>query len=1156
MKHLLLSLALLLLPLGAWAQYDDLEESPYSLWVQGNAVTDDNKANILSEDVATVSYDSETNVLTLNSATVNGATYTKGCILSGRSSLTISIIGDNTIASSDTCTAIIAVGTGEQTLTIAKGNDGCTLSFNVSRCIRGFSSLTLTGLYWNGSYTYQYDTTLQEAENGYRLMQSDGVEAAKTVDPQTYQVESMPTLSDVQEFNLWIGDTAVTSANADNIFGDNFATAVYDATTSTLTLNNATISPEDERPGIVYAGTEDLTIMLIGTNRIQGGWGCEAIRCDVIDNAPKFIFTTNENEPGKLINTGEGDMFDPEAIVEYQNGLGMSTTAEGGTIALFQSYGLWVMGIHVTSVNKENILGDANASVRFNPQTGTLSLYGISLGFAEEADTIVSSSLPALTVDLHGNNIIRFRSAGFRSRNMAALATLTFITDTATPGQLSWDTTGGTITDGFSVTYLSPLELQPSGNLISATEVVNYDLSVGTTVVTSVNCTDVLGNGAVKYVDEAKALVLDNAYLDMPITSSLANGLTIYLLGDNTINGTESLVTSTVAGAPLTITSSDSKPGSLTLTKTEDTGTWISGFAAPSIPNDYATAANGNTMTIARPVPITPIVAETENGETPETEKSTEEFIWEAQDKAPDTYLNIVINNVLYTLKAGDCNEGTWDDPDDPSGVNLTEVPADMDDVLTKTPGSDAYADAFKGLTIEIPAGNGQVVLRGEIGANAKLAVQIGNNAPTLFPNEEYPFTNTLEALYVPYSCSEPTFVYIYLAGITPSAPARSEGPVRGRVLVGHIKISNVGASSSMIVSDNSYSAQTNAISDRVIVYDLPASATAPDNRGIVLSTVGVEQATYPSRGVRRALEQRRITELGNSVFDSLDKDKILYIDLSGTDIKDMTVNRSSGLFDGFGQNTLFYLPASNDNGGEDNVVIGDNCARLYLTDKMDFRAHKDFNADSAVLDCGFEVNETATVLLPFALAKEQADAIGNFHTLKEINGTNAIFNEAETNGTKANTPYVFLPTVTKIEAQNVSIEGIEDDGLDETNPSIVMQGNMAGTYEKLALSSWPTDVYALTAAGTEGTVAGYFDLVDAGATIPPFRAFIQAGDIAASSLTIVVGEKPTTSLSPLNSILSTRSSKPWYTISGQQFQGRPDVKGLYIHNGRKINIR
>lgn len=814
------------------------------------------------------------------------------------------------------------------------------------------------------------------------------------------------------------------------------------------------------------------------------------------------------------------------------------------TYRAVEYYPLWVMGTQVNNINKDNILG--GGTVRFNPATSTLSLYGALLGDVAGTDTIFSTSLPELTVDLHGNNIIKFSTVGFRSRNQTLMASLTFTTDATNPGQLSWQTDGGTFAEGFNITYGEPLALQSTGTLIAKTEVVSYDLMVGSTMVTSVNCTDVLGDGTVKYVDSDQTLVLDHASLNEPIKSSLAEGLTIYLLGKSTISGSGNLITSTVTDAMLTFTTSETAPGSLTLTKTEDESTWIGGFSTPSVPYNYVSATEGNKMSIASLVPISPFVADTEDGELPAAEEQTGAFGSEAQGQEDDTYLNVVINNVLYTLKAGDYNEGSDGNPDDPSGVNLTEVPADMGEVLSQMPGSDAYADAFKGLTIQVPAGNGQIMVTGEIGENALLAVKIGSNAPVLFPNEDYPRTNILETLNVPYSCSEPTYVYIYLAHT--GASARSEVPLRGRVLTGHIKVSTVSASSTSVVSNNSYSAQTNTISNRVIAYDIPASAKTADKHGIVLSTVTVFSSPASSRGMRREPEQqqKKITELGSSVFDSLDKDQILYVDVSQTDIKDMTVNRSAGVFQGFPHNTLFHLPADNDDGGEVNVVLGGNCQRLSLSDEIGFRAHKSFTAASALLEREFTASQTATVFLPFNLLKEQADKLGAFHTFKEIQGANAVFNEAESNGTSANKPYILLPSVTKLEVENVEVEGYDS--------FQAVTGKMVGTYQQMLWESPQTDSYIFAATDSGSGVAGEFVRVTAGASLPPFQAFIMADGVTTDTLNVAVGNVITGIANPHSLLLTPKSE--WFNVSGQRLSGAPSAKGLYISNNKKVLVK
>ena len=813
------------------------------------------------------------------------------------------------------------------------------------------------------------------------------------------------------------------------------------------------------------------------------------------------------------------------------------------TVPVSEYYPIWVKGIQVNNVNKDNVLGDG--TVRFNPTTSTLSLYGADV-VIEDTVKFVRSNLDCLFVNLHGASVLSFEN-GFVSEVKSKDVPLTFITDEANPGQLSWQPGDNVVfSSGFVVSYENSLQLYESEYLIATTPVTYYNLSVGSTVVSSKNCKDVLGDGTVKYVDDGHVLVLANANLTVPVTCNLEGGLTVYLLGRNAISGTADLITTSTGNALISFTSSKTLPGSLRLTKSEDGGTWISGFAAASVPDDYAIAVDGGTMTIARTVPISPIVAETDNGEKPSTDQPTGALGNEIPDgMSEEDYLNIVVNNMLYTLKAGDYNEGDSNNPDDPSGVDLTEIPSNMEDVLSKIPGTDDYANAFKGLTIEVPAGTGQVMLKGEIGTGAILAVQIGNGAPVLFPNDDYPDFNKLETLYIPYSCAENTFVYIYLYQTSEPSTARAESPFRGRVLGGHIKISNVGASSSAVASDNSYSSQANAISNRVIAYELPASASMSNNRGIVLSAIEVDLGTPLSRGARKAVELMKITELGNSVFDHVDKDKILYIDISDTDIKDMTVNRSAGLFGGFGQNALFYLPADNDDGGEDNVILGDNCMRLKLTDTMDFRAPKDFMAENAELDRFFDVGITSTVFLPFGLAADQAEVLGTFHSFKEIKDANALFGEAETNGTAANTPYIFQPSAAKVEAQNVSIEGLDD--------TSVLFGNMIGTYEKVEWGSDQSSVYCFAAKDQNGVVAGEFVRVSAGEWLSPFSAYIEVND-APERLDLVIGDNPVTGISTLN--VQSQKESIWYNISGQRLSGKPSVKGLFISNGQKICVK
>lgn len=66
LRKLSLLLALLLLPIGVWAEN-------YDLWIGETQVTDANALNVLGDqETPTVVFDATTNTLTLNGAEING----------------------------------------------------------------------------------------------------------------------------------------------------------------------------------------------------------------------------------------------------------------------------------------------------------------------------------------------------------------------------------------------------------------------------------------------------------------------------------------------------------------------------------------------------------------------------------------------------------------------------------------------------------------------------------------------------------------------------------------------------------------------------------------------------------------------------------------------------------------------------------------------------------------------------------------------------------------------------------------------------------------------------------------------------------------------------------------------------------------------------
>lgn len=797
-------------------------------------------------------------------------------------------------------------------------------------------------------------------------------------------------------------------------------------------------------------------------------------------------------------------------------------------------YPLWVKDIQVNDFNKANILADGNGTVRYNPSTNTLTLYAAKIDMTDETPVVRSALPDGLTVDLRGITTMTFKY-GFVSE--VADAPLVFTPNMVNPGQLSWElAVGGAFSQGFVISYQYPLELQSSGNLISVTPVTNYPLKIGDKQVTSVNCMDVLGDGTVRF-DTFKTLILNGATLTAPITSGL-DQLNIYLQGASTLSCNGDLLTSTVADAKLSFETAPNTPGKLVLTKT--TGDWFKGFKTEvDYLTNLTTTEEGNVKTILDKAAIPPINSE----ENPTNNVSIED----PTSSETEEYVNITINDVLYTLPV---SAFTYESAtaDEPGGVILNSEGAPDESFSEMDPGSPEFAEAFTGLTFRLSAGTGNVEVEATINADSHLAVKIGSNTPVLLPNEDDPTVEEMHKYFVPYSVSVPTYVYVYLqqAG---ASEARSDGPHRGKVLHGHVKVTSVGASSESIVSENSYSEQTNTIVDnKVKLYSLPESAITGDGNGVVLSTIEIEDnGTAESRDLHRAAatQQKKITELAPTVFDQLDKSQILYVDLSGTDVTDFTVNRITGIMSGFANNTLIYLPQGNDDGGEENVVVNDSCRSLSLYDDWSFRSHRDFVAANAVLNSDFVAGQASTLMLPFTLSQASAEALGHFFTLKEIAGEDVILQPQDEGDIMANTPYVFLSKAdSKVTASDVKVVPLES--------FTVAQGQLVGTYQPLAWSVDQTDVYTPVPFADDYAV-GQFVRAEAGSSLGSFHAYLKASGLSSPLYTYVDGH-----VSGIESMYNecTMNNVRCYDLQGRNLHRSQLKKGLYILNGKKLIVK
>ena len=591
----------------------------YELWIGGTKVTEENLNNVLKTEEPTVAFNPEGNVLTLNDMTLTGTSIYDSGIISRLSNLSIVVNGENVININDSCSAIRADMEGAQSLSIQKGSDGCSLTLDGSRVIRDFKTLTVTGLSWNdNNFTYQYDTSLPNFNNGYRLMKADGEEASKN-----YDTGFKPALYDesVETYDLWVAGVQVTSANADDITASAIVEGKisFDAAKNVLTFERATIDLENVYMGIpVASGIAALTVNLVGDNTVTPNYNAQFFAKYTGEaEAPTLTFDTegfmddgiywlgsltlnNLEEIGSVANGYEFDLEEsPENV--YPQDAGAATTGWKVSVNTddnpyvkvwrLEVFDLWIGDGRVIS---SDIRGGKDNAPYYNPVTDRLVCY-------DNCEYPIISSMPALTVEIDGECTIAPTTSSpaisFQEKGEVTSGTLTFVrADDAQSASITLTANGENNSsepykaiEGFSaanITVGEGLFLKSHATMAEALEATTvtigdptgYALYIGDTQVTDANATDVLGDGKVSFTvsggQEAAptyTLTLNGAALTAPVKVGLAN-LTFDIRGNNTITTNTTCIQNTATtGVPsLTFKSNADVVGSLTLTNNSD----------------------------------------------------------------------------------------------------------------------------------------------------------------------------------------------------------------------------------------------------------------------------------------------------------------------------------------------------------------------------------------------------------------------------------------------------------------------------------------------------------------------------------------------------------------------------------------------------------
>ena len=417
-RWLMLLLALLLMPVGMWAEN-------YGLTVAGIEVTDANAANVLGDDLseegseATVSFDTKTNTLTLNRAQIDMSNILdQYAIASSIDNLKVKLLGYNTITigdGSDWPNAFAYTGEGET----------AQLTFETEASEDGsYGSISASGIQVLEDLARNYTITNQllDANVNPKPEQTGWHHVEETGYYKSVRV------SYVEYYDLWMSGGHINSGNLMPVSGG----TAYIPATHTLHLSGYGYSD------VISSKMPELIVEVEGSNNLSGfsytGSGDGRLVFTASENSWSANTVSLDNEKGVIVGFSEVVIEEPLAVT-IPAATPTTWTSDIKSAVISDDLFIEVAGTKVTANNKSDVLGDHKVS--YDSETNTLTLNGATINGG-----ILCSLDGTLTVHLQGQNVI---DGGYEDANNNGVRAfvgelqstrLKITTDAENPGQL------------------------------------------------------------------------------------------------------------------------------------------------------------------------------------------------------------------------------------------------------------------------------------------------------------------------------------------------------------------------------------------------------------------------------------------------------------------------------------------------------------------------------------------------------------------------------------------------------------------------------------------------------------------------------------------------------------------------------------------------
>lgn len=336
---------------------------------------------------------------------------------------------------------------------------------------------------------------------------------------------------------------------------------------------------------------------------------------------------------------------------------------------------------------------------------------------------------------------------------------------------------------------------------------------------------------------------------------------------------------------------------------------------------------------------------------------------------------------------------------------------------------------------------------------------------------------------------------------------------------------------------------------------------TVTETGGIEVSSV-TTNTNSSSITIPAQVGSTSVTLISNDAFSSItNKSYIKSVDLSATSITGVEVNRTSGVFNGFPEETMIYMPAGNtEASGQKNVVIGGTCSDFVMTDEKSYSIPTSFTATNATLSRSFTSEKYCTLCLPYAIPA--GNLCGKIYEFTSIEGTTVKMTE-DADGLDANKPYIFVPSAAaeQITTTSVIVNMSATPNTEKTDFTFKgIFGRKEFTSDEIS-----GGVYGFAADSNHGASIGQFVKASIGAWTEGMRAYLAySGSLSETEVASTRGEGlpdvlnvvlihangSTTNIGSLE-LMTADDGSPVYNLNGQRVDN--SYKGLVIKNGKKV---